>query len=59
MVPVRRPLVRACASDAPANVLPNQEDCLLRSLVDQHGARTWSVIAKHIAGRSSKSCRLR
>lgn len=36
-----------------------EEDGLLKALVDQHGARTWSVIAKHIAGRSSKSCRLR
>lgn len=36
-----------------------EEDALLRALVNQHGPRTWSLIAKHISGRSSKSCRLR
>lgn len=36
-----------------------EEDDLLRKLVEQHGARNWSVISKSIPGRSGKSCRLR
>lgn len=35
------------------------EDELLRSLVQQHGARNWSIISQSIPGRSGKSCRLR
>lgn len=36
-----------------------EEDDLLKKLVEQHGARNWSVISKSIPGRSGKSCRLR
>ncbi|MFS7955487.1 putative transcription factor MYB-HB-like family [Helianthus anomalus] len=36
-----------------------QEDALLQQLVEKHGARHWSYISRSIAGRSSKSCRLR
>jgi hypothetical protein len=36
-----------------------EEDVLLQKLVAQYGARHWSLIAQKIAGRSSKSCRLR
>lgn len=36
-----------------------EEDSLLHSLVEKHGARNWSLIAAGIPGRSSKSCRLR
>ncbi|XP_057787959.1 transcription factor MYB1-like [Salvia miltiorrhiza] len=35
------------------------EDNHLRELVQQHGARNWSLISKSIQGRSGKSCRLR
>lgn len=35
------------------------EDKRLRELVQQHGARNWSLISKSIPGRSGKSCRLR
>ncbi|KAH6789833.1 hypothetical protein C2S51_004839 [Perilla frutescens var. frutescens] len=36
-----------------------EEDKRLRELVQQHGARNWSLISKSIPGRSGKSCRLR
>lgn len=36
-----------------------EEDDSLRKLVEQHGARNWSLISKSIPGRSGKSCRLR
>ncbi|KAM7482465.1 hypothetical protein LguiB_007048 [Lonicera macranthoides] len=36
-----------------------EEDQLLSQLVEQHGARNWTVISKSIPGRSGKSCRLR
>ncbi|MFS7955489.1 putative transcription factor MYB-HB-like family [Helianthus anomalus] len=36
-----------------------QEDALLQQLVEKHGPRHWSYISRSIAGRSSKSCRLR
>lgn len=36
-----------------------EEDRRLRELVQQHGARNWSLISKSIPGRSGKSCRLR
>ncbi|KAL5563585.1 hypothetical protein UlMin_033332 [Ulmus minor] len=36
-----------------------EEDELLHKLVDQNGARNWSVISRSIPGRSGKSCRLR
>lgn len=35
------------------------EDKRLRELVQQHGARNWSLISRSIPGRSGKSCRLR
>ncbi|KAK4477008.1 hypothetical protein RD792_016210 [Penstemon davidsonii] len=36
-----------------------EEDKRLRNLVQQHGARNWSMISRSIPGRSGKSCRLR
>ncbi|KAI3763001.1 hypothetical protein L1987_53446 [Smallanthus sonchifolius] len=36
-----------------------EEDMLLRTLVQKHGARNWTVIGNSISGRSGKSCRLR
>ncbi|XP_047982768.1 transcription factor MYB44-like [Salvia hispanica] len=36
-----------------------EDDARLRELVQQHGARNWSLISKSIPGRSGKSCRLR
>ncbi|KAK4743677.1 hypothetical protein SAY87_009989 [Trapa incisa] len=35
------------------------EDAKLRELVAQFGPQNWNLIAKHIQGRSGKSCRLR
>ena len=36
-----------------------EEDAILSRLVGKFGARNWSLIARGIAGRSGKSCRLR
>ncbi|KAK9049116.1 hypothetical protein SSX86_031917 [Deinandra increscens subsp. villosa] len=36
-----------------------EEDILLQTLVQAHGARNWSLISGSIPGRSGKSCRLR
>ncbi|XP_014502988.1 transcription factor MYB1 [Vigna radiata var. radiata] len=36
-----------------------QEDATLLKLVNQYGARNWSLISSSIPGRSGKSCRLR
>lgn len=36
-----------------------QEDKLLRELVEAHGTKSWSTIAKGIPKRNGKSCRLR
>ncbi|KAK6244991.1 hypothetical protein QUC31_011400 [Theobroma cacao] len=36
-----------------------EEDVILSELVSKFGARNWSLIARGIAGRSGKSCRLR
>ncbi|XVF08209.1 hypothetical protein REPUB_Repub06bG0206500 [Reevesia pubescens] len=36
-----------------------EEDAILSDLVSKFGARNWSLIARGIAGRSGKSCRLR
>lgn len=36
-----------------------EEDAVLSRLVSKFGARNWSLIARGIAGRSGKSCRLR
>lgn len=36
-----------------------EEDALLQTLVQSHGARNWSIISNSIPGRSGKSCRLR
>ncbi|CAN1134485.1 Transcription factor MYB73 [Linum perenne] len=37
----------------------HDEDELLQRLVQRHGARNWSLIARSVPGRSGKSCRLR
>lgn len=36
-----------------------EEDAILSELVGKFGPRNWSLIARGIAGRSGKSCRLR
>eukprot|EP00898_Chlorokybus_atmophyticus_P004012 jgi/Chlat1/4611/Chrsp293S00322 len=36
-----------------------EEDRILQELIAEHGPRNWSVIARGLEGRSSKSCRLR
>lgn len=36
-----------------------EEDDALKKLVQKHGPRNWSLISKHVPGRSGKSCRLR
>ncbi|KAM3337970.1 transcription factor MYB73 [Capsicum galapagoense] len=36
-----------------------EEDELLQKLVEEYGAKNWSIIGKSIPGRSGKSCRLR
>jgi transcription factor MYB, plant len=36
-----------------------EEDALLSNLVEKHGARNWTLIARDVPGRSGKSCRLR
>lgn len=36
-----------------------EQDAVLSELVSKFGARNWSLIARGIAGRSGKSCRLR
>ncbi|TXG58729.1 hypothetical protein EZV62_016558 [Acer yangbiense] len=36
-----------------------EEDAILSQLVSKFGARNWTLIARGIAGRSGKSCRLR
>lgn len=54
----------AVSSAGPLTVLlgvcsPRQEDELLVKLVNFHGTKNWSVIAKGIKGRTGKSCRIR
>lgn len=36
-----------------------EEDVILVDLVDEHGAKGWSNIAKHLKGRTGKQCRER
>lgn len=36
-----------------------EEDRVLTRLVERYGPRNWSLISRHIRGRSGKSCRLR
>ena len=36
-----------------------QEDVVLVRLVEEHGTKNWSIIAKGIPGRTGKSCRIR
>ncbi|KAK9270258.1 hypothetical protein L1049_025835 [Liquidambar formosana] len=36
-----------------------EEDRVLTRLVEKYGPRNWSLISRHIKGRSGKSCRLR
>jgi hypothetical protein len=37
----------------------DDEDVLVRALVTQHGASSWSTIALQVPGRSGKQCRER
>ena len=36
-----------------------EEDAMVRSLVDEHGTKRWSVIAASLPGRTGKQCRER
>ena len=36
-----------------------QEDEILRKMIEQHGARNWNLIARSIPGRNGKQCRER
>jgi len=36
-----------------------EEDAKVRSLVEEHGTKRWSVIASHLPGRTGKQCRER
>ncbi|AES73251.1 putative transcription factor MYB-HB-like family [Medicago truncatula] len=56
----------SCSSETNQNKLDRikgpwsaEEDRILTRLVEQHGARNWSLISRYIKGRSGKSCRLR
>eukprot|EP00243_Klebsormidium_subtile_P011198 TRINITY_DN6271_c0_g1_i1.p1 TRINITY_DN6271_c0_g1~~TRINITY_DN6271_c0_g1_i1.p1 ORF type:complete len:526 (+),score=123.84 TRINITY_DN6271_c0_g1_i1:525-2102(+) len=49
----------SASAKTPKSSWSPEEDRLLVDLVQQHGAQSWSLIAKQIAGRSNKSCRLR
>ena len=40
-------------------VLPLQEDDKVIALVAQHGIKHWTVISKHLKGRTGKQCRER
>ncbi|KAG2449254.1 hypothetical protein HYH02_005999 [Chlamydomonas schloesseri] len=46
-------------SRTPYKAWSKEEDELLRSLVDRHGANKWTEIAASLPGRTGKSCRLR
>lgn len=43
----------------PRDMSDPQEDVLLVRLVEEHGTKNWSIIAKGIPGRTGKSCRIR
>ncbi|CAN0846312.1 Transcription factor MYB73 [Linum grandiflorum] len=47
------------AADRVKGPWSHDEDELLQRLVQRHGARNWSLIARSVPGRSGKSCRLR
>lgn len=49
----------AAAEDRVKGPWAPEEDAILSRLVSKFGARNWSLIARGIAGRSGKSCRLR
>lgn len=49
----------AAAEDRVKGPWSPEEDAVLSRLVGKFGARNWSLIARGIAGRSGKSCRLR
>jgi hypothetical protein len=49
----------AADDDAGRGRWSEHEDSLVRSLVAQHGASSWSTIAQSVIGRSGKQCRER
>eukprot|EP00959_Pyramimonas_sp_CCMP1952_P160939 3365330-Pyramimonas_sp.AAC.1 len=51
--------LQVASSDKEAMKNSGGEDSVLRQLVSKQGAKNWSMIARNIEGRSSKSCRLR
>ncbi|XP_010262707.1 PREDICTED: uncharacterized protein LOC104601164 [Nelumbo nucifera] len=51
--------VRSGSEDRVKGPWSPEEDAILSRLVSKFGARNWSLIARGIAGRSGKSCRLR
>ncbi|KAK4771001.1 hypothetical protein SAY87_031533 [Trapa incisa] len=53
----RSPLVHR--QDSVKGPWSTDEDRILSELVHRYGPRNWSLISRHIKGRSGKSCRLR
>ncbi|XP_030540063.1 transcription factor MYB73-like [Rhodamnia argentea] len=55
----RNPASSARGTDRVKGPWSAEEDRVLTALVERYGPRNWSLIGRHIAGRSGKSCRLR
>ncbi|KAI3440332.1 Phytocyanin domain-containing protein [Psidium guajava] len=55
----RNPASSARRTDRVKGPWSAEEDRVLTGLVERYGPRNWSLISRHIAGRSGKSCRLR
>ncbi len=54
-----RQVARENMTCTPRDLSDPQEDVLLVRLVEEHGTKNWSIIAKGIPGRTGKSCRIR
>lgn len=48
-----------CANDKVKGPWSVEEDRILTQMVAHYGPKNWSLISRHIKGRSGKSCRLR
>ncbi|KAK3425476.1 hypothetical protein EUGRSUZ_F02372 [Eucalyptus grandis] len=55
----RNPASSARKTDRVKGPWSAEEDRVLTGLVERYGPRNWSLISRHIEGRSGKSCRLR
>ncbi|KAF8029555.1 hypothetical protein BT93_E2084 [Corymbia citriodora subsp. variegata] len=55
----RNPASSARRTDRVKGPWSAEEDRVLTGLVERYGPRNWSLISRHIEGRSGKSCRLR